>query len=232
VKTPLVLLPGMMCDGRLFGPQIEAFAGERQIIIPKLTDHDSISGLASAVLAETPERFALCGLSMGGIVAMEMMRQASQRIERIALLDTNHQAEVPQVSRARLPQMIAVREGRLKAVMRNEMKPRYLAPGPQKRQILDLCLEMALDLGPHVFLRQSRALIDRNDQSATLRAARQPALILCGRLDQLCPVARHELMAAMMANAELSVIDDAAHLPTLENPEATNRVLSQWLETP
>ena len=228
--TPLVLIPGMMCDERLFGPQIDAFSMDCDLIFASITEEASVTKLAQRVLSQSPERFAVAGLSMGGIVAMEMLRIAPERIVRIALLDTNPMAETEQVKATRVPQMMAVRDGKLATVMRDEMKPKYLAPGPRRKNVLDLCMEMALDLGPHAVLRQSRALMDRPDQSETLRGSTIPSLILCGRYDKLCPITRHEYMASLMPHADFEVIEDAGHLPTLENPDATNRALARWLE--
>lgn len=227
--TPLVLIPGMMCDARLFGPQIAAFSGRRALFCAPISGHSSVEELAADVLTAAPPRFALAGLSMGGIVAMEILRQAPDRVERIALLDTNPLAENDQIKARRFPQMLAVREGELATVMRDEMKPNYLSDGPRRSQIMDLCMRMALDLGPHVFLSQSRALMDRPDQRETLRKAALPALVMCGRADKLCPVARHELMAGLIPDARLEIIEGAGHLPTLEQPEMTNAALARWL---
>jgi pimeloyl-ACP methyl ester carboxylesterase len=220
----------MMCDGRLFGPQVAALGLRRAIHLAPLAGHDSMSALADEVLAHAPSRFALAGLSMGGIVAMEIMARAPERVTRLALLDTNPLAELPEVRARRGPQMDRVRQGALAAVMRDEMKPNYLAEGPRKAAVMDLCMAMALDLGPEVFLRQSLALRDRADRQDTLRAVRVPTLILCGREDRLCPVARHELMADLVPGARLAIIAGAAHLPTLEQPEATTAELARWLE--
>ncbi len=228
--TPLLLLPGMMCDARLYAPQIARFSTERAVQVAPVGGHDTMAALAAEVLAHAPPRFALAGLSMGGIVAMEILRQAPERVKRIALLDTNPKAETPQVATARGPQMARVQGGGLVAVMRDEMKPRYLAEGPDRGPILDLCMAMAAALGPDVFLRQSRALRDRPDQQETLRTVRVPALVLCGREDTLCPLDRHELMHALIASSTLTVIDGAGHLPTLEQPEATNTALARWLD--
>ncbi|WP_136441492.1 alpha/beta fold hydrolase [Pacificoceanicola onchidii] len=229
--TPLVLIPGMMCDARLYAPQITAFSGETDLFLASIGAHDSVEALATDILDRAPKRFALCGLSMGGIVAMEVLRQAPERVERIALLDTNPLAELDAVKARRQPQMEAVRQGHLDRVMRDEMKPNYLSNGPQRTEILDLCMNMALSLGPEVFLRQSVALMNRPDQSDTLRAARLPALVLCGVDDALCPVARHELMAELIPGATLKIIDGAGHLPTLEQPDTTNAALRRWMET-
>lgn len=228
--TPLLLLPGMMCDARLFAPQTEAFSHERAITVPRLTDADTIERLAGLVLDEAPDRFALAGLSMGGIVAMEMARQAPDRIAKLALIDTNPRAELPEVKARRGPQMEMARAGKLCAVMRDEMKPNYLAESPHKPAILDLCMEMAMSLGPEIFVRQSLALRDRPDQRDTLRGIAVPTLVMCGREDRLCPVERHELMHDLIPGSRLEIIDGAAHLPTLEQPQATNAALARWLE--
>jgi pimeloyl-ACP methyl ester carboxylesterase len=227
--TPLVLLPGMMCDARLFGPQVAALGGDRAMHHAPVGGYETMAALAAEVLAHAPPRFALAGLSMGGIVAMEVLRQAPERVERLALLDTNPLAEAPEVRARRAPQIAAVETGDLRRVMRDEMKPNYLAAGPDRQAILDLCMEMALSLGPEVFVRQSRALRDRPEQTATLRAYGGPALVLCGREDMLCPVARHELMAGLMPQARLVVVEGAGHLPVLERPGPVNDALARWL---
>ena len=228
--TPLVLIPGMMCDARLFAPQIAAFSGQRSIVCASISRRSKVEELAADILADAPRSFALAGLSMGGIVAMEILRQAPDRVDRIALMDTNPLAETDKVKALRFPQMQKVKAGDLRAVMRDEMKPNYLTDGPKRAEILDLCLEMAMGFGPHAFLNQSLALMERPDQSDTLRAADIPALVLCGRDDTLCPLHRHELMAQLIPNATLEIIEGAGHLPTLEQADATNTALRRWLE--
>ena len=228
--TPLVLLPGMMCDGRLFGPQIAALSGSRAIHLAPIDGHGCIESLASDILANAPPHFALAGLSMGGIVAMEMVRQAPGRIGRLALLDTNPLAEADEVKARRIPQVEKARAGQLMTVMRDEMKPNYLSEGPNKLTILDLCMEMALSLGPEIFTRQSNALATRADQCDALRQVSVPTLVLCGEDDALCPVSRHELMHTLIPGSTLQVIENAGHLPTLEQPEQTTAALVRWLE--
>jgi pimeloyl-ACP methyl ester carboxylesterase len=219
----------MMCDARLFGPQINALSGDVEILTGDIGGADKMTDLAADVLKNAPQRFALAGLSMGGIVAMEVVAQAPERVSRLALLDTNPRAEQPEVRARRAPQIAAVRAGGLVRVMREELKPNYLVDGPRKPAILDLCMEMALSLGPDVFERQSIALRDRPDRQETLRRVTVPTLILCGRHDLLCPVERHELMHALIPGSELVIVEEAGHLPTLEQPEATTAALRRWL---
>lgn len=225
--TPLVLIPGMMCDARMWGG-IDADLG-----LPVLhhlpTGADSMADLAALFLTDAPPRFALAGLSMGGILAMEILRRAPDRVTRLALLDTNPRAETAAAQARRAPQIDRALAGDLEGVMRNDMKPNYLAPGPQKPAILDLCMDMALTLGPQVFARQSRALRDRPDQQRTLAAFNGPALVLMGAEDKLCPLDRHQLMHDLIPQSRLQIIPNAAHLPPLEQPEATARALRDWL---
>ncbi len=228
-SEPLVLLPGMMCDSRLFAPQIKQLSSEREIHTFPLASEDTVEALAANLLEQAPSVFALAGLSMGGIVAMEVIRQAPERVTRLALLDTNPLAEAPDRATAREPQIAAVNNGKLHEVMRDEMKPHYLCDGPRRQQILDLCMEMALTLGPQVFTSQSRALQTRADQTSTLAQVAVPTLILCGEHDALCPVERHEMMHELVAGSTLVVISDAGHLPTLEQPEKTIEALHHWL---
>jgi len=122
-----------------------------------------------------------------------------------------------------------INAGMLAAVMREELKPRYLSEGPRRAQILDLCMEMAVDLGEDVFIDQTRALQNRMDQQETLKAVSVPSLVLCGEADALCPIERHELMAELIPNSELVVVPGAGHLPTLEQPDETNKALASWL---
>lgn len=232
MNEAVVFLPGMMCDARLFAPQVNALSASRPVMVAPITQGQRIEEIASGLLPWLPAKFALAGLSMGGIVAMEILRRAPERVTRIALMDTNPLAETPQVAANREPQIIKVKAGKLTEVMRDELKPNYLAPGPRRVEVLNTVMEMAQALGPEVFVRQSRALQRRSDQQATLRRIRQPALVLCGAHDALCPVKRHQFMAELIPHAELRVIEDAGHLPTLETPEDTTAALTDWLAQP
>jgi pimeloyl-ACP methyl ester carboxylesterase len=225
--TPLVLIPGMMCDARMWG------GIDRDLGVPVLhhlpIQAESMSALAALFLAAAPQRFALAGLSLGGILAMEILRQSPDRVERLALLDTNPRAEAAEIQARRVPQIARALAGDLEGVMRDDMKPNYLVPGPDQPMVLDLCMDMALALGPQVFARQSAALRDRIDQQATLAAFKGPVLVLMGAEDKLCPLDRHLLMHSLMPQSRLHIVPGAAHLPPLEQPDATARALRDWL---
>lgn len=228
---PLVMLPGMMCDARLYGPQTEAFRTEREVYVPAYANVNSIGSIVERLLQELPERFALAGLSMGGIVAMELIRIAPERVTRLALMDTNPRSELVEVQQAREPQIEAVMRGELADVMTSQMICRYLSDQtPNAEEIESLCLEMALDLGNEAFVAQSRALQSRPDQQESLPHIKVPTLILMGRDDQLCPLDRHKRMLELIPGAWFVEIDAAGHLPTLEQPALTNEALKEWLE--
>jgi len=145
------------------------------------------------------------------------------------LMDCNPKAELDEVKQKRRPQIEKVQAGKLLEIMRDEMKPNYLADLPNKQAILDICMDMALSLGPAVFVRQSIALRDRPDQQHTLRNLDIPVLILCGAEDRLCPPERHQLMHELIPGSKLLVIENAGHLPTLEQPDKTTEALKTWL---
>ncbi len=226
---PLVLLPGMMCDARLFEHQFLALSRQRAVTVAPITEGARIEDITSGLLEQMPQRFALAGLSMGGIVAMEMARRAPGRITRLCLIDTNPLAETPEQAAEREPLIVLARTGRLDEAISRWMAPEYLAPGPGRAAVLARVMEMAMELGPEVFERQCRAQQRRRDQQVTLRKCPLETLILCGEHDRLTPVRRHEFMAELMPAATFRIIEGAGHLPTLERPEFVTDVLRDWL---
>ena len=227
--TPLVMIPGMMCDERIFAPQIEELVSTRSVHVADISKHDNIADLAADVLSYAPPKFCLVGHSMGGIVAMEICAQDPKRIEKLVLIDTNPLAELEEVKLKREPQISDALSGKLINVIRDEMKPNYLASSENQDIILNICMEMALSLGPKVFINQSRALQTRADQQSNIQSINIPVLIMCGSEDKLCTVERHEMMHNMISNSELKIINNAGHMPTLEQPSETTEVLKEWL---
>lgn len=232
MAEPLVLLPGMMCDVRLFGPQITDLSRDTAVMAAPITIGERIEEIASNLLSLLPTKFALLGHGMGGIVAIELIRRAPDRVTRIALMNTTPLAEAPHEAAAREPMIIGAKAGRLSEIMRSEVPPGALAPGPQRVEVLSALMQMAMDLGPEVYVRQSRALQRRRDQQSSLRRIKVPALVLCGQYDTLCPVKRHTFMAELIPHAELAVLDDAGHLPTIEAPDETTAALRAWMTQP
>jgi pimeloyl-ACP methyl ester carboxylesterase len=231
-KEIFVMLPGMMCDERLFGAQILAFEHEYEIIVPRLDRPSSIEGMARRILDEIKApTFNLMGLSMGGIVAMSMAGVSPQRVSRLALLDTNHRADAPERFALRNRQIEDVKADKLRDVIVGEMKPIYLAKANQKNQVLlDQLITMALDLGNDIFIAQSLALRDRADHSEILRNYHGPALVLCGEEDVLCPPVYHQQMAKELSRSVLREIGNAGHITPMEQPAKVIAALREWLD--
>ena len=227
--TPVVMIPGMMCDERIFAHQIEELGTDTEVYIADISKYSSIQELASDVLENSPPKFFLVGHSMGGIVAMEMCSQEPDRIEKLVIMDSNPKAAVDETRIKREPQIRDVVSGNLAQVMKEEMKPNYLADSYKQKDILNTCMEMALTLGPEVFVRQSRALQGRDDQQSTLEDLDIPVLIMCGSEDKLCSLEKHELMHNIINDSKLEVVMDAGHMPTLEQPQKTTEVIKSWL---
>lgn len=228
----VVLLPGMMCDARLYAPQLAALSRDHAVTVAPITRGERVEEIASGLLDVLPGRFALAGLSMGGIVAMELLRRAPDRITRLALMDTNALPETPQSAAQYEPLIIAARAGRVDEAVAQMVHPEVLAPGPGRMRVLDVVRQMASDMGAEVFVRQARALQRRRDYQAELRRCKVPTLVLCGAHDALTPVKRHRFMAELIGHAQLCVLEDAGHLPTLEAPDAVTGALRDWLAQP
>lgn len=232
MNEPLVLLPGMMCDARLFAPQIVALSVDRPIHLAPITGADRVEKLADRILSQAPHRFALAGHDLGGVVAMEMARRAPDRISRIALMDTSAQAETSVIAAAREERIVRAKSGKFDDVVLEDLSLEDLAPGPNRAEIFAMLGRMAIELGAECYVAQARAMQRRPDQQKTLRKLKIPTLILCGELDRLTPVRRHEFLATLVNGGKLDVVPGAGHLPPLEQPEATTKLLRAWLEEP
>jgi len=219
-----LLLPGMMCDERLWADQVRAI--DQPVFHADTTRAETIAEMAAQALVHAPARFAIAGLSMGGILAFEIWRQAPARVTHMALLDTNPHAEVPERQALRPQQIETALAGGLRDLAIESLKPLYLAEAHRDdEKLLGTILDMALDLGPAVFRRQSLALRDRVDGVPTLKTINCPTVVLCGGEDMLCPVEYHELMAKEIPGARLRVIEDCGHLSSLEQPEIVTEEL-------
>jgi pimeloyl-ACP methyl ester carboxylesterase len=225
----VVLLPGMMLDARLYAHQLAHLSPAASVTVADLGRSSSVAGLAADVLRDAPPQFALVGLSMGGIVALEIWRQAHERVTHLALLDTTPYADLPERRRLRLEQMAAVQSGGLREITAS-LKPLYVSRRHRTNlALLQSILDMGLDLGPEVFQRQSVALRDRQDSTATLSTITCPTVVLCGREDALCPVAWHIEMARAIPDADLIVLADCGHLSSMEEPHAVTSALQRLL---
>ena len=228
----LLLLAGMMCDARVFSDQILGFDDLCAVQLVPVWNDGSVTAMARGVLEGAPQRFALAGHGLGGLVALDILRQAPGRVTRVALMGCTPLAETPQEAAAREPRIVAAQAGQLERALREEFPTGCFAPGPDRALMQDAMVEMGLRLGPEVFVRQSRALQRRPDQQKVLRQLRAPALVICGAHDTLTPPRRHEFMAGLIPHATLEVIGEAGHMPLLETPEAVTEALRRWMSAP
>lgn len=229
-KINLVLLPGLLNDARLWQHQITALAEYADITVADLTRGGSIEALADDVLAQAPAGpFALAGLSMGGYVALEMMRKAPERVSTLALLDTSARPDTEE-SRANRERLIALAEKNWPAVTET-MLPNLLHPDHLGNPaVVDVIKAMSRDLGKDVFIRQQRAIMQRIDSRPFLHRIACPTLVLCGREDRITPLETHEELVVGIAGAEVEIVDECGHLSALEQPMAVIAAMENWLQ--
>ncbi len=232
MAEPLVLIPGLMADARIFLPQLVHLGGSRAMQICLPTTGDTVEQMSEALLPDLPPRFAVLGHGLGGDVALDLIRRVPDRVTRVVLMACDPLAEPPAVAAAREARMVAARSGRLAEAMRQEIPETTLADSPWRAEIMDLIRDMAFGLGEGVFLRQSRALQRRPDQQKTMRRIKLPALILAGEFDTLVPMRRQEFTANLMPYGKLQVIEGAGHMAPLEQPEAVTAALTAFLAGP
>jgi len=231
-KTPLVLLPGLLNDHRLWAHQVETLSDLAEATVGDITGADSIAALARSVLAKAPDRFALAGLSMGGYTALEIMRQAPDRVERLALLDTSARPDTPQQTERRREFIAQVRQGDFKGVT-NRLLPMLIHESRVKDVPLTESVKaMALSVGKEAFIRQQTAIMNRPDSRPMLRSIRCPTLVLCGRQDGLTPLDVHQETAAAIDGSALVVIEECGHLSPIERTRAVSAVMRYWLQQP
>lgn len=226
----LILLPGLLNDERLWAHQRAALADMATVTVADLTLDDTMGGLAERVLAEAPSRFALAGLSMGGYVAMEIMRRAPERVERLALIDTTARPDMPEQTQRRKDAVALAQAGGFEKIMPS-MLPLLVHPDHMAlERIGGLAKDMALAVGAEAFARQQKAIMHRPDSRPALNRIACPALVMCGRDDGLTPLDRHQEMAGLIDGAALVVIEQCGHLSAIEQPQAVSAVLRYWLQ--
>ncbi|EIM29491.1 alpha/beta fold hydrolase [Microvirga lotononidis] len=225
----LVLIPGLACTARLFAPQIAALSTGCTIVVADNAQDDSIAAMAGRLLRDVPGTFALAGLSMGGYIAMEVMRLAPERVERLALLDTSARPDTPEASRDR-ERLIALAEaGRLDEI-HSALWPRLVHPDHRNdRDLQDALVGMMRETGAEAYIRQQRAIMARADSRPSLPGIEIPTLVLVGEGDSITPPEIAREMAEMIEWASLVVVPDAGHMSTLEQPDRVIQAMQLWL---
>lgn len=227
-KPHLILVPGLLCDEALWAHQTATLGDLADVVVADITGADTVQGLARDVLARAPARFALAGLSMGGYVAQEIMRQAPERVERLALVDTAARADLPEQRERRQVLIETTRAGQFDAVA-PQLLPHLVHPD-HVEALRDCVVGMAQRIGPEAFIRQQTAIMGRPDGREDLKRIACPTLVLVGRQDALTPPKVAEEMMAKLPKGRLVVVEDCGHLSTMERPRSVSAVLRYWLQ--
>ncbi|WP_421996789.1 alpha/beta fold hydrolase [Reyranella sp.] len=234
-KIPLLLVPGMLCSPRLFAAQTAALAADADIVVPDwreapLSVWDSWASAARWVLDCMPaERFALCGLSLGGMLAVEIMQIAAERVSKLALLDTGMRSQNETERAIRRGRIRLAEEGHFELVLGLQLSrfiPAYRLPD---KPLVDSVMAMCGEIGVEIYKRQEALAAIRADRRPDLPRIRCPTIVVCGRDDAATPLFLSEEMAAAIPGSELVVVEQCGHLVTMEKPQETNAILRKWL---
>ena len=228
-RATLVLLPGLLNTRRVFERQIEALSDLADCVVPELWHHDNMGAMADATLALAPPSFALLGFSMGGYVAFEIMRRASQRVERLALMDTQATPDSAESTKRRRALLDQTKIGRFHGVQRTLLPQLVHGRHINDAAIIQPIFDMAREIGADGFVREQSAIIDRADSRRLLVDIAIPTVVIVGRQDQVTPLPRAQEMAADIANARLIVLEECGHMSPLEKPTEVTEALRRWL---
>jgi pimeloyl-ACP methyl ester carboxylesterase len=229
VRQTLVLLPGLLNTRRLFAHQIADLADIAEVVVPELFPFNTIGAMAEAALAAAPERFALGGFSMGGYVCFEILRRAPDRVERLALIDTQAVADTPEATARRRGFIEQARLGRFHGVQPS-LLPQIVHPSHlPDAGVVQPILDMAAEVGAEGFENEQHAMIARPDSRHMLADIDVPTVVIVGRDDHATPLVRSQEMAADIANARLVIIEECGHMSPLEKPAEVSAALRRWL---
>jgi pimeloyl-ACP methyl ester carboxylesterase len=230
-RASLILLPGQLCDGALWQFQTPRLSPTADIRIADLTLDDSIGAMADRVLGSAPPRFALAGLSLGGYVAFEILRRAPDRVTRLALMNTSARADTEGRALSRESSIRAARIGSFKGVTPRFL-PTILHPThASDPEIAEIVLAMTERVGRVAFERQQLAAIGRPDSLSLLPSIACPTLVISGLQDRVTPPPLQVEIAAGIPGARLESLDVCGHLAPLEQPDAVNRLMRDWLNS-
>jgi pimeloyl-ACP methyl ester carboxylesterase len=229
-SLPLVLIPGLGCTPRLYAEQMPALWTFGPVMVADHRRAESMDAIARQILADAPPRFALAGLSMGGYIALAIMRIAPERVMKLALLDTGSRSDTPEAAERRKASIAMAQAGKL-AEINEALWPVLVHKDRQGDMALKkIAGDMTLIAGAQAFARQQTAILTRPDSRPGLPAIACPTLVLVGDGDQLTPPHLSEEMAGLIPGATLVVVPQCGHLSTLERPEAVTQALVGWIE--
>jgi pimeloyl-ACP methyl ester carboxylesterase len=226
---PILLVPGLASSPRIFEPVAPALWRFGPVTVANHIRDDSMGAIARRILAEAPPRFALAGHSMGGYIAFEIMRQAPQRVAKLALVNTQARPDTPETTARRRSQIARAKSGDYHAVL-DELFVGFVHPSRREDASLrQLVHDMGDDVGAEAFVRQQTAVISRPDSRPTLAWIRCPTLVLTGDEDNTIPNSLSVEMADGIHGAKLVILSNCGHLPQPEQPQATSEALVEWL---
>jgi pimeloyl-ACP methyl ester carboxylesterase len=226
-KPTLVFACAHLTDERLFAHQVDVLSATHDCRVFAFRDHPTLGRMADDLLAHTPPRFTLIGLSLGGYLAFEVLRRQRERIERLVLFDTRAVADTETLRQGRFADIAKVQAGGIDALI-PELPTRWIHAAHRER-LSDLMASMARSIGARGQLNQQQAMLSRPDSHADLRMVRVPTLIACGREDTTTPLAEHERMRDCVPGSHLEVFEQCGHLSTIEQSNVVKFLLTRWL---
>lgn len=227
----LVLLPGLACDATVWRDQLPALAAHAPVVTDVHARFDSLPEMAAALLAEHAGPLRLAGTSMGGMVALEVLRQAPQRVRGLALLGSTARADTPSMQQLRREAIVAFEQGRVDEVLRANLMFAFHPRVRAGSAIAARYLAMIRRAGAAQLIRQNRAVLARADQRHWLPGVACPVLVACGEDDRLTPPELAHELAAAIPGSRLALLPDCGHMLTLEQPQRVNALLLEWLES-
>ncbi len=228
---PILLVPGLVCSPRIYAPVVPALWRFGPVTVANHIRDDNMGAIARRILAEAPPRFALAGHSMGGYIAFEIMRQAPERVAKLALMNTQARPDTPEASERRRGQIARAQGGEYRAIL-DELFPGFVHPSRRgDASLRQLVCDMGDDVGPEAFVRQQTAVMSRPDSRPMLAWIKCPTLVLSGDEDNTIPNSLSVEMADGIPAAKLAILPNCGHLPQPEQPQATAEALVEWLRS-
>jgi pimeloyl-ACP methyl ester carboxylesterase len=234
-RTPLLLVPGMLCSPRLYAGQVAALGADADIVVPDwrqapLAIWDSWESAARWVVGQMPaEKFALAGLSLGGMLAVEIMQFAAERVTKLALLDTGVRGQNEGERAVRRARIRLADEGHFELVLGLQMSRFIPAYRLTDKKLVDEVMAMCGEIGVEIYKRQEELAAIRTDRRPDLPRIACPTVVVCGRDDAATPLFLSEEMAGAIKGSELIVVEQCGHLVTMEKPAETTAILKKWL---
>ncbi len=227
-KQNLLLIPGLVCDAAVWRHQVEHLGELADVKVPAVTEGETMVEMARIVLDAAPPQFALAGFSMGGYIALEMLRQAPERVTRRALLDTSARADTSEKAAWRRTAISRCENGEFACVIEG-MMPILLHPDQQSGSLPQFVRDMVGRVGVKAFVSRHRAIGMRQDSRGLLRGGKQPVRAICGRQDGMSTIAEHVEIAELAPRGRFSIIEQCGHMTILERPQAATALLRDWL---